>query len=77
MGQIVYFELTSTCAAKGALCANKRLLSTVNQLVPFQLGSTDACVATLAAIVGLLSIMLKHMHLEVFGYLKGEIAMNT
>ena len=39
--------------------------------------STDAWEAALVATVGLLSIMLKHVHFEVFGHLEGEIAVNT
>ena len=42
MGKHVYLEVSSLCAGVVTLCANKGLLAIVNQLVPFQLGSTDA-----------------------------------
>ena len=37
MGWHVFLEVTSLCAGVVALCATKRLLSTMNQHVPFQL----------------------------------------
>ena len=49
----------------------------MNHHVGFQLRSTDAGEAALVAIVGLLSIMLKHVSFEVFGHLEGEIALGT
>ena len=73
----VFFKGTSLCAGVVTLRAIKRLLSTMNQHVSFQISSFDGWVAALFASAGLLSIMLKHMHFEVFGYLKGESALNT
>ena len=70
-------EVTSCCGGVVALFASKRLLSTVNQLVPFQISSFDGLEAALVAIVRLLSIMLKHVHFEVSGHIEGEIALNT
>ena len=49
----------------------------MNQLVYFQLRSTDGCVAALVATGGLLSIMPKHVRSEVFDHLEGEVALNT
>ena len=77
MGYHVFFEGTSLCAGVVTLRAIKRLFSTMNQHVSFQISSFDAWVAALVATVGFLSIMLKQMCFEVFGHLKGEIAMNT
>ena len=49
----------------------------MNQHVSFQLRCINGLVATLVATVRILSIMLKHVHFEVFGHLEGEIAQNT
>ena len=62
MGSDVPLEGSSCCAREFALFANKGLLSTVNQHVAFQMRSIVACVAALVATVGLLSMMLKHLH---------------
>ena len=43
----------------------------------FQVSGNYAWVATLVADVGILSIMLEHVHFEVFSHLEGEIAQNT
>ena len=75
----------SACASWGCqlLCRNscsvckQKVFSTVNQLVCYQLWSTDGCVAALDATMGLLHIILKHVCFEIFGHLKGEIALNT
>ena len=75
MDEHVCLEGTSMCAGVAALCARKRFLSTVNQHVFLQINSTDARVAALVATVGLLSIMLKQVPVEVFGHLEGEIAL--
>ena len=77
MGSDVPLEVTSCCAGVVALFANKRLFSTVNQHVSFQLRSFDACVAALVATLGLLSMMLNRVHFEVFLRFEGDIALNT
>ena len=66
MGSDVCLEVTSCCAGVVALFANKRLLSTVNQHVDFQMRSFVACVAALVATVGLLAIMGKQILFELF-----------
>ena len=49
----------------------------MNQNVGFQFSSFDAFVATLVVTVGLLPIMDKNVHFEVFGCLEREIALKT
>ena len=73
----MYLEGTSLCTGEVALFAIKRLLSTVNQYMSFQLRSTYGRVDALVATVGLFFIMLKHMCFEVCGHIEVEIAMNT
>ena len=68
---------TRICAGVVALFASKRFLSTVNQHVGFQLGSSAARVATLVASVSLLSTMLQHVRFKIFILLEGEIALTT
>ena len=79
MGQHVLLEVTSLCAGIVALFATEWLLSTVNQHVDLQFRSTNGLVSTLVATVGLLSIMLKLVHvcLQVSLCLEGGIALNT
>ena len=77
MGSDVCLEVTSCCAGVVALFANKRLLSTVNQHVGFQIRSLGAGVAALVATVGFLSMMLDRVHFEVFLRFEGDIALNT
>ena len=78
MLQHVILQVTSLSAGVVAMCANKRLLSTVNQHVVFQISGTAAWKVTLVATLGLLSIMLQTIvYFEVFHYLKGEIALNA
>ena len=57
MSQHVALEMRSSCIGEIALCANKRLLTTMNQHIAFQFAWPFACVVTLVAIVGLLSII--------------------
>ena len=77
MDQHVCLEVTSCCEGVFALYANKRLFSTVNQHVSFQLCSFDIWVAALIAAVGTLFIMLKHVRFEVFANFEGGMALNT
>ena len=70
-------ELRSLCAGEGALFANKRLLSTVDQHVSFQFRSSDVCVAALVAAVRLRTIMMNHVHFEVFCHLERAITLKT
>ena len=51
MGPHVSLEVTILSTGEVALFANKRLLSTVNQHVSFQMRNVDAFVATLIATV--------------------------
>ena len=60
----VLLEVTSCRAGVVALFANKRLLSTVNHHVHFQMISFDGRVAALVATVGLLSLMLKRFEVS-------------
>ena len=78
MGSDVVLEATSLIAGVVALLANKRLLSTVNQHVSFQMRSTNGLVITLVATVGLLSLMLlMHVCFQISLRLEGAIALNT
>ena len=77
MDEHVSLECTSLFAGVVALCANQRLLSTVNQQVSLQIGSFDARVAAMVAAVEHLSTMLELVRFEIFWHLEGDIAMNT
>ena len=78
MGSDVVLEGTSLIAGVVALLTNKRLLSTVNQHVSFQMRSTNGLVITLVATVGLLSLMLlMHVCFQVSLRLECDIALNT
>ena len=72
----MFLEATSLCAGVVTLFAIKRLLSTVNQHVSFQMRSFYAWVAALGATVGLPSIVLKHVRFEILGHLKGKIVFS-
>ena len=76
MGSDVPLEDNSLIAGVVALFADKRLFSTVNQHVSFHILSNVACVATLVATVGVLSIVLMHLWFNSLGHLHLEIALN-
>ena len=76
MAAHVCLEVICICAGIIALFANKRLQSTVNQHVDFQMRSFVACVAALVGTVGVLSIVLRHLWFDSLGHLQLEIAMN-
>ena len=57
MAQNVALEIRSMFGGVIALCASKRLLTTMNQHMPFQIAWPIACVVALVATVGLLSII--------------------
>ena len=56
MNQHVAFEISRATGTVIALCASKRLLTTVNQHMAFQMARLTACVVALVAFVVLLSI---------------------
>ena len=58
MDQQVVLELKSSCGGVIAVCASKRLLTTVNQHMAFQMARLTACVVALVAFVVFLSISL-------------------
>ena len=58
MSQHVALEMSSLIGGVIALCASKRLLTTVNQHMAFQMARLTACVVALVAFVVLLSISL-------------------
>ena len=57
MSQHVALEVNLLCGGEITLCASKRLLTTVNQHMTFQVAWLIACVIALAAIEGLHSII--------------------
>ena len=59
MNQHVALELRSLFGGVIAMCASKRLLTTMNQQVFFQMAKFFACVVALVATVGLLSTILR------------------
>ena len=66
MNQHMALEVRSSCGGVIALCASKRLLTTMNQHMVFQIARLIACVVALVTAVELLSIIAIERLLEIF-----------